>query len=150
MANIEKIVADYETCKKAWEMGLRLESVFRFFYSKQGIWGTKIELRTGLDSFVGEDSFGFYYPAPTAEEVPLPDYFRDNINISIKCDRDYCFAIYLKKGKKKKHQLDRFRYGLYEKFNEATARLQMAIWLIENVGEARRWYIDNNYLWSIK
>ena len=145
MTNIEKIVADYETAKKAWEMGLRIESVFRFSYSKQGIWGTKIELRAGLDSFVGEDSFGFYYPAPTAEEVPLPEQIYYN-------DKHFKCVTWLGlKATGYENFNDSLDFiGFSHNPNEATARLQMALWLIENVGEARRWYIDNNYLWSIK
>lgn len=30
MSNIEKIVADYETCRKVWEIGLRVESLFKY------------------------------------------------------------------------------------------------------------------------
>ena len=151
MSNIEKIVADYETCKKAWEIGLKLWDIEGNFNTVFAWWQclhdyeTNIAMQSEWDSEV-KLFYHKMYPAPIAEEVPLPDYFRDDINVSVTCDRNYYYVIYTKDNKKKKHQLDRFKLGLYAKFNEATARLKIAIWLIENVPEARAWYVKNNYI----
>lgn len=164
--SIERIVAEYETCKKASTIGLHLKTIFHWIditphmeegrqavYCIEEIFPNFHFIQASEEeknSFIIDTGFAEYtylsLSAPTVEEVPLPDYFRNNIDVSITCDRNYYYVIYTKENKKKKHQLDRFKYGLYAKFNEATARLKMAIWLIENVPEARQWYVDNGYL----
>ena len=116
--SFEHIVADFETCKKAAVIGLDIKSVFP----------------------------QYPFPAPTAEEVPLPileDTSQIEYDWAFNCDRKLIFfekSLWTEKGKEtlKRKKID--------DFNEATARLKMAIWLIENVPEARQWYIDNGYL----
>ena len=136
MNNIEHIVADFETCKRAAEMGFKIKTIFHWFKRDDD----------GEISFTIEtkrtDKFPSTAPAPTVEEVPLPF---DKI---FKYEKGYYEV-------KISHWVVEFdtsggfgksRQAIKTSPNEANARLKMAIWLIENVPEARQWYIDNGYL----
>lgn len=136
MNNIEKIVADYETCRKAWEIGLRAQCVFSVWHNT---WGDV------FDVSINKNIIGIKYPAPTAEEVPLWTdannnthcLWVNNLGIAYKHYSDIDFGII-----DLKYHVSIFNNAM----NEATARLKMAIWLIGNVPEAKKWYIDNGYL----
>ena len=111
--SVEHIVADFETCKKAAVIGLDIKSVFP----------------------------QYPFPAPTAEEVPLP-----TVHMQAKTTRTVSYVSFNGIGVFWEY-LSNEHIKLYiDNPNEATARLKMAIWLIENVPEARQWYIDNGYL----
>lgn len=159
MTNIKKIVADYETCKKAWDMGLRIESVFAY-YHEDGILSGEPDLffgnsdKTFRSKNYTEYEFYKICDAPTAEEVPLPMIFKiDNSNycVSIDLERKCVFCNLIGFDYYEKEVIF-FGGNFGSKFccNEATARLQMAIWLCENVEEARSWYVNNNYLGDVK
>ena len=132
MSSIEKIVADYETCKKAWNIGLRIESVFSY-YENSTVVSTLVRLAQSNNLFIDGCEL---FSAPTAEEVPLPK----TINLAENARSFLWFnksgrAYYLLEGFVT-HQAD----NVTPKDNEATVRLMMAIWLIENVPEAKQWY----------
>ena len=150
---IKKIVAEYEVCKKAWDIGLRVESVFRW--------------HNNHDRFVefgnaNEFNALYYTPAPTCEEVPLPKEVGIWVKYGVKAQPDVegFFNIH----KIQTHYDESviiYGYQYFEEFsevesfsfselNEATARLKMAIWLIENMPEARQWYVDNGYLVEVE
>lgn len=157
MSNIDKIVADYGTCKKAWEIGLRIESVFWWRESKQqenielvlitrnDVDKTFLRVSTGLTSVQYSDDE--FISAPTAEEIPLPDidtFYKLDIHISgdlrflsLYGDQYNDSEIYYIEIKDKNADIE---------INEATARLKMAIWLIENVPETRKWYVENGLI----
>ena len=138
--NIERIVADFETCKKAAEIGLKLDTVFKFLQNTD----TEETIATGQIEELYHTDWQIWRtacPAPTAEEVPLPTKaFRINgLLYFILCNRvEVSFDTAEGNGD--------FLYENCDNPNEATARLKMAIWLIENVPEARQWYIENGYL----
>ena len=111
--SVEKIVADFETCKKAAEIGLEIKSVFQ----------------------------KHPYPAPTAEEVPLP-----TVHMQAKTTMTIAYVSFNGLGVFWEYQSNEHLELYINNPNEATARLKMAIWLIENVQEARQWYADNGYL----
>jgi hypothetical protein len=135
--NIERIVADFETCKKAAEMGLKINTIFHWF--KRDDDG---EISFTIETKMRADKFPSTAPAPTAEEVPLP--FR----IEFKYEKGY-YAVRISHWKvtfDTQGGYGKSRHEIKIAPNEATARLKMAIWLIENVPEARQWYVENGYL----
>lgn len=135
----DKILADYNTCQKAWDIGMRTESLCRWEYYFDGIiWRTRC-----VSSFEPIEGH-FCYSAPTAEEVPLPDelFYIESICHCIHFDIKWITFdnIDIRSNKCAKST------ALECNPNEATARLKMAIWLIENVPEARQWYVANGYM----
>lgn len=154
MCKVEKIVADYETCKAARGMGLRIDTIFKYDENSNLIitngdygafWDSEV-----CSCFDPLYMFGDLIPAPTAEEVPLPMIFKiDNSNycVSIDLERKCVFCNLIGFDYYEKEVIF-FGGNFGSKFcrNEATARLQMATWLMENVPEAKQWYVDNGYL----
>lgn len=138
----EKIVADYETCKKAWDIGLRIESVFGW-----RVWA--IDTDEQEQKVIYTPDFNKDYPAPTAEEVPLPD--SDSFDYYLKTDvssgvRYLSLFERCKEEDEELHCIEIvYKHKKFE-INEATARLRMTIWLIENVEEAKEWYIKQGFL----
>jgi len=130
----EKIVADFETCKKAAEIGLILDTVFVYDFNP---FKEKFVIHISY-----EEEYTSSFPAPTAEEVPLP-YRKITVNgeeLCIKClpDRIIVFP---------EHQPKKRTSFFVENYkNEASMRYDVAIWLIKNVPEARQWYVENGYL----
>lgn len=149
--NVEHIVADFETCKKAHKMGLRIDTVLKWAtYEEQGQY--VISEKKGQHQYVLDGGYkpidydDFAIPAPTAEEVPLP--FR----IEFKYEKGY-YAVRISHWKvtfDTQGGYGKSRHEIKIAPNEATARLKMAIWLIENVPEARQWYVENEYLKEAK
>lgn len=136
MSNIEKIVADFGTCRDASIVGLQIDSYFSW-------WRYRC---TGEAVFVCESSHwgseaAIFYDkvlfAPTAEEVPLPFIGLTKSRLDI-----HFGYIEWRQGVVYSHRI----FVDQDSFGEATARLKMAIWLIKNVPEAKQWYIDNGYL----
>jgi hypothetical protein len=133
--NVEHIVADFETCKKAAEIGLNIKSVFTCYGNNYGDRSFALTERPLYQEWLEE------YPAPTAEEVPLPRkaFKIDGSLYFILCNRaEVTFDTVKGNGD--------FIYENCFNPNEATARLKMAIWLIENVPEVRKWYVGSGYL----
>lgn len=137
--SVEKIIADFETCKKAVGIGLKLNTVFDWDYDPT--WFNGIIHYNGVN--LGIDRSHLYtIPAPTAEEVPLP--FRS----AFKHGKGY-YAVQISYWQVAFDTMKGFgkeRHEIKIDPNEATARLKMAIWLIEKVPEARQWYVENGYL----
>jgi len=134
-----KILSDYETSKEAYELGLRKQTVFSWHLNENPICiieekGWQREL----------------FSAYTAEEVPLPFWKRTNSPIIGQ------YEIYMHNSGIQYSRLilddrgfvvDRESSPIISyKPNEATARLKMALWLIENVPEAKKWYIKKGDL----
>ena len=152
MRQIEKIVADYETCKKAWEMGLRAKSVFKYDDDRN------IILTNGnygaywaANDYFGCDplyTFGEYFFAPTAEEVPLPTFLdlKDCSRRTLLFFDSYGDPVYYA-GSVEKYAAPK---GVSESRNEATVRLMTAIGVIRDVPEAKQWYINNGYLKEVE
>lgn len=145
MSNAKKIVADFGTCKKAWDMGLRIIDIEYKFRTVFAWWRCLHDYETEIVQQSEWDSEAkmFYhkmYPAPTAEEVPLPEQIYYN-------DRHFklisWFGLKATGYENFNDNLDFIAFS--HNPNEATSRLQMAIWLIENVEEAKRWYVDNGF-----
>jgi len=144
--NVEHIIADFETCKKAHKMGLRIDTVLKWAtYEEQGQY--VISEKKGQHQYVLDGGYkpidydDFAIPAPTAEEVPLPRkaFKIDGSLYFILCNRaEVTFDTVKGNGD--------FIYENCFNPNEATARLKMAIWLIENVPEVRKWYVGSGYL----
>ena len=133
--NVERIVADFETCKKAAEVGLNIKSVFTCYGNNCGDRSFALTERPLYQEWLYE------FPAPTAEEVPLPTeaVCINGLLYFILCNRaEVTFDTVKGNGD--------FIYENCFNPNEATARLKMAIWLIENVPEVRQWYVENNIL----
>jgi len=142
--NVEHIVADFETCKKAHKMGLRIDTVLKWAtYEEQGQY--VISEKKGQHQYVLDGGYkpidydDFAIPAPTAEEVPLPwgEFFTHGFTLA-SYPPNMAYEV--------PHASHFYRHDVGDSPNEATARLEMAIWLIENVPEARQWYVDNRYL----
>jgi len=135
MNNIEHIVADFETCKRAAEMGFKIKTIFHWFKRDDD----------GEISFTIEtkrtDKFPSTAPAPTVEEVPLP-----TVHMQAKTRMTISYVSFNGLGVFWEYQSNQHLELYINNPNEATTRLKMAIWLIENVPEARQWYIDNGYL----
>lgn len=87
-------------------------------------------------------TFNGLISAPTAEEVPLPKEI-NGYDLIIYNNHVACITY------EKQNFCDSFDILVkadIDDDNEATARLKMATWLIENVPEAKQWYIDSGYL----
>jgi len=140
---IERIVANNEISKKAYDIGLRIESVFNWAQEWNNADTFEKEetpkiIERGKNLFGNEKSL---IPAPTVEEVPLPfgevlegkkiSLYEDGQGIGVynlfQCHRVLSVA-YRKHG------------------NKATVHLAVARWLIRNIPKARQWYIDKGYL----
>lgn len=146
MSNIEKIVADFGTCRDASIVGLQIDSYFSW-------WRYRC---TGEAVFVCESSHwgseaAIFYDkvlfAPTAEEVPLPfsvsfkhkehSYMLRQTNLYLALENTSAPVSYY----------DEYACNFsVVRPNEASARLRMAIRIIEKIPEAKQWYIDNGYL----
>ena len=145
--NIERIVADFETCKKAHEIGLRLDTVLKWAtYEEQGQY--VISEKKGQHQYVLNGGYkpidydDFAIPAPTAEEVPLP--WKKSLNgkkISLFQAGDG-ISVY---DHVKQRTCVSCSYDDEDK-SRATIYLALAIWLIKNVPEARQWYVENGYM----
>mgnify|MGYP001321879091 CR=1 FL=1 len=142
---ITKIVADYDTCRKAHDIGLRIESVFSWILFQS-------DPPHVFEQGIILSKNGGHYPALTAEEVPFPDtnsfayYLKTDISSGFKYTS---LCEYHREHDEEMYVIEIENENMNFKINEATARLKMAIWLIKNVPEARQWYIDNGYLGEI-
>jgi len=131
--SVEKIVADFETCKKAAEIGLELDTVFvhDFNHFKE----------KNVVHLSSEEDYTSSFPAPTAEEVPLPTvYMQGKTSTTVSYVSFNGLGVFWKQDSNEYIEL------YIDSPNEATARLKVAIQLNENVPKVRQWYVENGYL----
>lgn len=133
--HVKNIVADFETCKEAKELGLKIETVFGW---------------DDVDKTI--DTYDFMYhniPAPTSEEIKLPHYNEmpiEYIGYQIVYHDNYILFQHEWYDGLEVFHVIHYRPEENIVINEATARLKMHIWICKNKKEMLEWYYKKNML----
>lgn len=144
---ITKIVTDYDTSKKAQDIGLRIKCNADWCKLVDNNISIHTKLEQALYSESREHIEEILCPAPTVEEVPLP------IGITFKiggtrptnCFRARVYSNRIEFSSNISSALTGHIVFYDTVVNEATARLKMVIWLIENIKEVKQWYKNKGY-----
>jgi len=153
MSKIKDIQADFETSKKAYDLGLKRETTFYWHTETEKLWvrftDKESDFFRELEDGRAEDgeTRAFLIPAYSVEEVPLPTggitiEGKRSFPVTDLGDNAIKWVFY---DKSEREWLEQDTYTIIDA-TEATARLKSAIWLIENEPEAKQWYTVSGYL----